>query len=169
MREIWKPIPGHEGCYEVSNLGRVRSLDRRKINGHRMKGRILATVFMRNGYQIVTLWRSGVQRTWLVHRLVLLAFIGEPGTGVEALHADGDRTNNRLDNLSWGTHSENQFDQVSHGTHPNASKDRCPLGHLYSENNTYNYPGRAHRACRTCRREYMRKFRQRRQSLREAS
>ena len=113
---------------------------------------------MRNGYLIVTLWRQGKQRTWLVHRLVLSAFVGPPAEGAEGLHRDGDQKNNTLANLTWGTHSDNQFDQVIHGTHANASKDQCPSGHDYDEENTYIYPGKPHRGCRKCRSRHMREW-----------
>jgi hypothetical protein len=107
---------------------------------------------MPSGYQVVTLWRDGSQRTHLVHRLVLTAFVGPAPEGIEGRHGVEGPGNNELTNLAWGTHSENQFDQVAHGTHANASKDVCPSGHEYTAANTYVYPGRAHRGCRECRR-----------------
>ncbi|WP_374247753.1 NUMOD4 motif-containing HNH endonuclease [Gordonia sp. ABSL49_1] len=149
--ERWKAVPGYEGSYEVSDEGRVRSLTRRKFHGHRHKGRMLRQPTMPRGYKVVTLWRDATQKTALVHRLVLLAFVGEAPTGAEALHADGDPANNSLENLSWGTHSDNQFDQVAHGTHHHSSKTHCVRGHEFTPENTYNYPGRNHRACRKCR------------------
>lgn len=158
MTENWRAIPGHEGSYEVSDLGRVRSLDRITDRGRRWRGRMMTPYPMRNGYLIVTLWRQGKQRTWLVHRLVLSAFVGLPAEGDEGLHRDGDQTNNTLANLAWGTHSDNQFDQVAHGTHAHASKTECPQGHAFTEENTYFYPGKPHRACRTCRRDYSREY-----------
>jgi hypothetical protein len=161
MPETWKPIPGYEGAYEVSDLGRVRSLARVTDRGRRWQGRLLTPCPLQNGYLIVTLWRDGRQRSPLVHRLVLLAFVGEGPEGTEVRHADGSRTNNALSNLSWGTHSENQCDQVEHGTHINASKSHCPSGHPYDAANTYIYPGRAHRGCRACRREHSRATRAR--------
>jgi hypothetical protein len=142
MNEEWRPIPGYEGIYEASNRGRVRSLCRITDRGRNWRGRVMSPVEMPSGYRIVTLWRNGKQRTALVHRLVLLAFVGEPPRSTEALHADGNRENNSIENLSWGTHSENQLDQVEHGTHSNASKTRCPVGHPFDAANTYVYPGR---------------------------
>ena len=65
-----------------------------------------------------------------------------------------------MTNLTWGTHAENQADQVEHGTRANASKTHCPNGHAYDDENTYAYPGRSKRGCRTCRREYMRNYKQ---------
>ncbi|HEV7195571.1 MAG TPA: NUMOD4 motif-containing HNH endonuclease, partial [Pedococcus sp.] len=141
----------------VSNLGRVRSLDRITDRGRKWRGRIMSPAPMGpSGYLVVTLWRDGKQRTALVHRLVLTAFVGP--SDFEVRHKYGDPADNRLAHLAWGTHSENQFDQVAHGTHANASKDECPAGHAYDEANTYVYPGRAHRGCRACRRSYARNY-----------
>lgn len=159
--ETWRPIPGYEGAYEVSDRGRVRSLDRITDRGRRWKGRLMTPCALQNGYLIVTLWREGKQRSPLVHRLVLTAFVGQPTEGTEGRHLDGNRCNNVLSNLSWGTHSENQYDQILHGTHLNASKTHCPANHPYDEANTYVYPGRAHRGCRACRREHARAHRAR--------
>lgn len=157
--ERWLPLSGYEGIYDVSDLGRIRSLDRVTHRGRKWKGRTLSAASMPAGYQKVSLWRAGKQGSALVHRLVLLTFSGPCPDGMEGLHKDGNPANNALSNLAWGTHSENQMDQVLHGTHPNASKGTCPSGHPYNESNTYTYPGtRAHRACRVCRRENVRKW-----------
>jgi hypothetical protein len=157
IAEKWLAVPGYVGAYEVSSLGRVRSLNRITDRGRRWRGRLMTPSVMDNGYHTVTLWRNGAQKSALVHRLVLSAFVGTPPEGHEGLHRDGNRSNNRLENLSWGTHSENQFDQVAHGTHPNAAKTHCPLGHPFTPENTYSYPNKKHRACRICRREYARR------------
>jgi hypothetical protein len=160
--EHWRPVPGYERSYEVSDLGRVRSLDRITDRGRKWRGRVMSPAPMGpRGYLVVTLWRDGAQRTALVHRLVLSAFVGPPPDGAEGLHGIGGPADNRLSNLAWGTHSENQFDQVAHGTHGNASKTRCPSGHPYDDENTYLYPGRAHRTCRACKREWLRNYKQR--------
>lgn len=157
--ERWLPVVGYEGRYEVSNLGRVRSLDRVTRHGRRRKGRMLKPTPMPRGYQLVNLWLDNSPRMWLIHRLVLTAFVGPAPEGTEALHGIGGPGNNTLPNLRWGTHSENQFDQVAHGTHANAAKESCGAGHPFSEANTYRFPGRNHRACRQCRRDYMRNYR----------
>lgn len=156
--ETWRPISGYLGAYEASSEGRVRSLTRVTDRGRKWKGRILTPATMSNGYQIVSLWRDGSQRSALVHRLVLLAFSGEPEEGQEARHLNGDRVDNRPENLKWGTHAENQLDQVAHGNHHRAAKTHCPQGHPYSGDNLYAYPGKPHRMCRTCRREYQREY-----------
>lgn len=159
--ERWRAVRGYEGSYEVSDLGRVRSLDRVTDRGRRWRGRFMTGSPMANDYLLVTLWRDGTQRSHLVHRLVLSAFTGPAPEGAEALHGDGNPANNALANLTWGTHSENQAGQVSHGTHANAAKTHCPAGHTYDETNTYVYPGRSKRGCRACRREHMRNYHQR--------
>jgi len=158
LTERWLPIPGYEQSYEVSDHGRIRALDRITDRGRMWKGQMMTPATMPTGYQTVTLWQDGKQKTALVHRLVLSAFSGPAPEGTEGLHGNGDPSDNSLANLSWGTHSENQFDQVSHGTHANATKDICPSGHPYDDANTYFYPGKPHRACRECRRTYQRQY-----------
>lgn len=153
-QERWLPVVGYEGRYEVSDLGRVRSLSRVRSHGRKWRGRVLQPWAMPRGYLVVNLWFDNKQQPSLVHRLVLSAFIGPAPEGTEGRHGDGNPANNNLTNLSWGTHSENQLDQVAHGTHVNASKEACPAGHPYTEANTYVYPGRPHRGCRTCRRAH---------------
>lgn len=111
MVEEWRSVPGYEGQYEVSSLGRVRSLDRPvRIRGgsYRVsKGRVLTPLRHTGGYDAVHLGRKN-QR--LVHELVALAFIGDRPPGAVTRHLDGDPTNNRVDNLAWGTQSENMRD-----------------------------------------------------------
>lgn len=117
MEEIWKAIQGHTG-YEVSNLGRARSIDRLvtyKRSGavHQHRGKILKSSLV-SGYPTVAL---NYNEFFLVHRLVLLTFIGPPPDRHEACHNDGVKTNNRLDNLRWDTRKNNHADKISHGTH----------------------------------------------------
>lgn len=104
--EIWKPIMGYEGLYEVSNLGRVRSLDRyvpHRIKGcHQfIKGDIRKTKYNNSGYEIITLSKDGKEKTMLVHRLVAQAFIPNPENLPEVNHKDEDVKNNILENLEW--------------------------------------------------------------------
>lgn len=150
--EVWREIPGTRGGYSASSLGRVRSNDRITTSGRKWRGKILTPSTRRDGYLSVSTWTDGKQKTYLVHRAVLLAFRGPCPAGHEGLHRDGDRSNNALSNLAWGTHSENQHDQVRHGMHVNAAKEKCPSGHPYTDENTYWYPGKPHRGCRACRR-----------------
>ena len=150
--ESWRPIVGHEGLYEVSDQGHVRSLDRPDAAGRWVHGRAVQPVVHHRGHLRVSLWSGGRRTQVFVHRLVLEAFRGSAPAGMEACHNDGNPTNNRLDNLRWDTQSANQLDRVRHGTHNNASKTHCPAGHPYDANNTHVDPS-GHRSCRACMRK----------------
>lgn len=120
MEEIWKPVPGYEGRYEVSNMGRVRSLDRqvlctsdvKKSYVSYRKGQILRPGPSNYGHLSVVLGR---RQTRMVHDLVLRAFVGPPPAKHECCHNNGNPQDNRLENLRWGTRSENNIDAVKHG------------------------------------------------------
>ena len=108
MAEEWRQIAGSEGRYEVSDLGRVRSLLYRRQP-------VTATLKFGDsgaGYQTVWLGRS---RKAYVHHLVLAAFVGECPEGMECRHLNGNRSDNRLGNLAWGTKAQNGRDKVDHG------------------------------------------------------
>lgn len=113
--EIWLPVSRHDG-YEVSNLGRVRSVDR--LVGakwgllRRYRGKILALTPTRGGYLRVQL---GKGYTVPVHKLVAEAFIGPCPRRKEVRHWDGDPTHNTPDNLLYGTGSDNAQDRIRHG------------------------------------------------------
>lgn len=134
VAEVWRPIGGWEGFYEVSNLGRVKSVERTlmRSNGRPMTihCRILKSAPNPNGYTSVALCRDGVCATKAVHMFVTRAFLGECPASQEVRHRDGDPGNPRLDNLIYGTKSQNQLDRVEHGTsnrgeqHPNAKLNR---------------------------------------------
>lgn len=138
--ETWRPVVGHEGSYEVSDQGNVRSLDRTTIrNGHvhKLRGKVLVPVRASEyGYLRVSLGRGKPQ---FVHRLVAAAFIG-PGDGFDVDHRDGNPTNNRLSNLRYLTHAENMVAQRER-------KPRCRQGHEYSED---RLDSRGRRACMEC-------------------
>lgn len=109
-KEIWRPIRGYENLYEVSNLGKVRSLDRlANRNGGTMlcKGRILKPLKTSNGYHQVDLYNDGKKIRFYVHRLVYEAFNGQIPEGMQVNHIDEDKTNNRLDNINMMTPKEN--------------------------------------------------------------
>lgn len=116
--EIWRPVVGYEGFYEVSDIGRVRSLvchnpwswNKRKTP------RLVRPVSLDNGYAHVTLCKLGHKKQALVHRIVLTAFVCPPTEGMQGAHRDGNRANNRLSNLSWLTRHENELDKHRHGT-----------------------------------------------------
>lgn len=153
MTEQWRAVVGYEGIYEVSDLGRVRSVDRIDARGRRRRGRSRSLVRQKSGHLTVSLCKDGVHRQFLVHVLVLSAFVGPCPVGMEGCHWNDDGSDNRLENLRWDTRSANVADSVRNGTHHMARVTHCPEGHEYTPENTYRYPA-GNRACRECRRLY---------------
>lgn len=143
--EEWRPVLGYVGHYEVSNLGRVRSLDRLDRRGHRLSGQMRKPVV--NRYAYVMLCVDDQRKLARVHTLVLEAFVSPRPDGLEACHGDGDPLNNRLSNLRWDTRSANEFDKIKHGNHNKARRTHCPQGHALVAPNLRRGPGRACLAC----------------------
>lgn len=121
MQEIWKDVPGWVGFYQVSNSGRVRSLPRIIIwvdKGIRrprpLKGKILKQQISTKGYRKVSLTKPGKRTQPLVHDLVLTAFRGPKPKELQACHNDGDKANNRPDNLRYDTCQANINDRERH-------------------------------------------------------
>lgn len=113
-------MPEHEGLYEVSSLGRVRSLDRTIIysngNCHQVAGKMLR--FKRRKYLHVSVSKGDIETYWVVSRLVCWTFHGPPPTERhQAAHLDGNERNNTKENLVWATRKENESHKVGHGTH----------------------------------------------------
>lgn len=109
---IWLPVKGYEGRYEVSNIGQVKSSDMHVncAHGKRIyKGRVKATRPNNRGYITVALCRGGKTINYLVHRLVAEAFITNDSGKPQVNHIDGDKNNNRADNLEWVTDNENKL------------------------------------------------------------
>lgn len=123
MIEQWKDIEDYEGKYEVSNLGRVRSLSRMvqyrskfgKECSRTQKGRLTAINDNGNGYKTVTLWKNNKGTTMYIHRLVANAFIENPDNLDTVNHIDFDKSNNDLINLEWCSLQENIEHSVSNG------------------------------------------------------
>lgn len=114
--ERWAWVPGFEGRYQVSDLGRVLSFAR-------SRPRLLS---LRIIYRHAYYRRAHLgDREYRVHRLVMLAFVGPCPEGYEVCHRNGDGLDNRLVNLYYGTPSQNTLDRVRHGTHHNARKTVC--------------------------------------------
>lgn len=148
MNEEWRPVLGCESSYEVSNLGRVRSVDRvvnftdGRVRPY--KGKELKLKTSPYGYHL-----ASIEGRWrFVHRLVLEAFIGPCPPGMECRHLDDNKTHNRLPNLCWGTRIENRADMIRNGKHHNARKTECIHGHPLVGENVYGSTGNRH--CRTC-------------------
>lgn len=150
--EEWVAVPGHEGLYEVSNQGRVRSVPRVSVhrNGRRrlVAGQVLRQVPVGKYLKVQIPTASGKRVTYWVHRLVLLAFRGQPPEGMQGCHGDGNGRNNRLTNLRWDTAGANQLDNVRAGTHHNAAKTECPRRHALIKTNVVGADG--DRTCRAC-------------------
>ena len=117
MKEIWKAIKDYEGKYEVSNLGRVKSLERTSRLNKKIKEKILAPREHTGGYLRVQLSR----KDFYIHRLVAETFIPNPENKSQVNHIDGNKRNNRVDNLEWNTPLENNLHAIRTGLN---KKDR---------------------------------------------
>lgn len=118
--EIWKDIPGYEGKYQASSLGRIRSLDRQigtpgTVGCKFMKGRVLRPGPTKSGHLYVVLGHGAAGTP--VHQLIALTFIGPRPEGTEVCHNDGDPTNNQADNLRYDTRTNNILDVFKNGKH----------------------------------------------------
>ena len=109
-QEIWKDVTGFEGFYQVSTLGRVRSLDRKVMGKDGFprlhKGKIMSPGTT-HGYKFVFLAKNGSNKQWYVHRLVASEFIPNPKNYPQINHKDEDRGNNQVNNLEWCTSKYN--------------------------------------------------------------
>lgn len=129
MKEMWRPIEGYEGLYEVSNKGRVKSLERYSIRfGHQKElvgEKLMSLQKSSAGYMMVHLSNKGKRTTKSVHRLVAQAFIPNPQGLPLINHKDEDPTNNHVENLEWCTQKYN----VNYGT----ARKRARVTHKFNE------------------------------------
>lgn len=158
MDEVFKPVVGYEGRYEVSNLGRIRNSRR---------GSILAPRQNQFGYSRVALFKDGNYSHRVVHRLVAEAFHGpEPEGKPFVLHGDDNPGNNRAENLRWGSPADNMQDKKLRGRDTWGTKTHCVNGHEYTESTTY-WNARGHRSCKVCRSNHTRASQKRAQRRRK--
>lgn len=111
--ELWKPIAGFEGFYDVSNMGRVWSAKTAKL----LQGAAA------RGCSRVTLFAKKRARYAAIHQLVLEAFVGPRPPGMECCHNDGNPANNHVENLRWDTHASNMADMIRHGSSPRGCRN----------------------------------------------
>jgi len=157
--EEWRDVVGEEGRYQVSSLGRVRSLPHIAVvamhgttHSRRYPGKTLRPWNVR-GYCWVSFWDKGkashLKRA--VHVLVLEAFISpRPIVMYDACHNDGDPSNNVVTNLRWDTRVENGRDSVRHGTNIWSKRTHCINGHEYLPGSYYEGPNYLGRICKAC-------------------
>lgn len=145
IEEIWKLVPGYESLYQVSNLGRVRSLGRISLRGHRLQPRILRPGIAKgrtrkSGYLVVALHKDGAQKSFFVHRLVALMFVPNPNEYPEVDHVDTDKKNCRWDNLEWVTALENHRRARRKGIYKEADFHHGQRLAAYWQGRGRNYP-----------------------------
>lgn len=119
MNQIeWKDVPGYEGYYEINNIGQVRSLERIIEAGtftRLLKGKVLKQRINKYGYLITDLSRNGVSKTFEVQRLMGLTFLQKLMDKNCVNHINGIKTDNRIENLNWMSHSENNVHAIKNG------------------------------------------------------
>lgn len=134
MTERWLPVVGYEGYYEVSDRGRVRSVDRvveyRDGRVRRYAGVALKQAANPQGHMQVRLSRRSSTRLTLVHRLVAEAFVPNPDGHPLVRHWDDDPANNRSTNLRWGDQVMNMQDAARNGRNHNSNRKTCDWGHV---------------------------------------
>lgn len=170
--EQWLPVVGFESLYEVSDLGRVRSLDRVDTLGRLRRGRIMTGTIDGEGYRSYGLTPKDPDgmtlrtKMWLGHALVLTAFVGPRPAGMEACHANDVPDDNRLQNLRWDTPEANRADKARLATgltsrhrrrvrkphpRPKCAVGRCMRGHrLVAPNLTAPQTSHPNGRCRAC-------------------
>lgn len=142
--EQWRDVPGFEGIYAVSTMGRIYSYP--QIIPERVW--TPGAKAQKDTYPGVSLKKNGVRKTYQVHRLIAWAFIGPQTSGLVVRHKNDIPSDCRLDNLEYGTHADNMQDMIRNGHHVNQRKTHCLSGHQYGVDDTRATEGR--RQCRVC-------------------
>lgn len=131
MKEVWKEIHGFEGYYEVSNFGRIRSVDRVIVRHGKnrawkvsLKGKIIMPHVRHDGYPFVDLYKWHKRHSLVIHRLVAMAFVPNPSSKQEVDHINTDRTDARACNLRWVNRSENNLNPITNRRMSEAKKGR---------------------------------------------
>ena len=151
MTEEWKPVVGYEGYYEVSNLGRVRSVERlvvSKTGRRRVFPSVVLSLYANcYGRMLVGLWRDNRINRLSVHRLVAMAFLPNPDNLPEVNHKDENPQNNRLDNLEWCTRVYN----LNYGTRVEriSEKNWVPVIGIDKDGNEYRFASQKEAAEKT--------------------
>jgi hypothetical protein len=118
--EEWRDIAGWKGFYQISNMGRIRTLKRKFVP----KTRVLKACIDKYGYAFAGLFKNNKRLACpKIHRLVLETFVGPRPPGMECRHKDGNKLNNKLDNIEWATHDVNESDKYIHDTIMYGSKN----------------------------------------------
>lgn len=147
--EQWRPVIGYEGRYEVSDHGRVRSLERvieTRRGPRAVRGRLLKPRRDPRGYLRIS---PGFGKDASIHVLVMEAFVGPRPEGRVICHNDGQPGNNHVSNLRYDTQQNNCLDTIKHGRSRQKERTHCPNGHVYDEQNTH-YRKHGRRTCRAC-------------------
>lgn len=139
IEEIWKDIEGYEGLYQISNLGRVKSLKRysKYKNSKRfINEKIIKLQKSKNGYLRVELCKNNIKKKYLIHRLVGYAFLNNYDNNLEINHKDGNKQNNNVENLEWITRSENERHAYKMGLAKNTEKQRIAVSNCNKNKRT---------------------------------
>lgn len=119
MQEIWKDIPNYEGYYQISSLGRVKSLERHIVykdgRERTYPSVIISNRVGTNGMELCTLTKNNRKKNIEIHRMVSIVFIGDCPKGYDICHIDGNCLNNNINNLKYDTRSENRIDNYRYG------------------------------------------------------
>lgn len=113
--EKWKDIAGYEGLYQISNMGRVKSLERFKPNGQIVPEKIKTPSAKSNNYLALQLYKNNKPKNCYIHRLVAEAFIPNPQNKETVNHINGDKHDNSVENLEWSTYTENNHHATQTG------------------------------------------------------